>query len=976
MKKTSLPQSADKSVVSSRALAICIAFSLVYFSTFSQEKLIKDLNRNEYQFYNEYSNLVNADGAMYFISQGKELWKTVGTTTTRLRTARSMSDLLWTGSMLYFVGEDAGGGKELWKSDGTAAGTIRIKDIRPGSTGSNPHNLTDVYGTLYFGADNGTTGIELWKSNGTAAGTVLVKDINPGSASSNPTYLCNSVGMLMFSASEGKYGRELWKSDGTATGTVNILASVGREYADPQLITSNLNGWVYYTAWQSSTGRELWKSNGTVAGTMRVKDIRRGNINANIRSIVAMGTHMYFDADDGINGQALWKTNGKPTGTVMVKDLSEGSNEFGTITNMKMLNNNLYFNTYTAYDGHYYYRSDGTTAGTVFIRKANQYEDPRYTYLNGYVFFYTSSFPADGPYILILNRINADGTGLVSILDYIVPAYYSLEDEYTFSPELLAYNNTIVFPGLLKNDEAFKLLMTKGTPGDASVLYDTYKPTKSSEPSSFVKANGYDFFIAIGKSGDYTQLWRTDGTPMGTMLIKEFEDHISDIVITNIVASGNQVFITTQGFTNAKWQLWKSNGMASGTMLVKELTDQPLGLEFNSLISSGDGGVYFYAPTGALWKSNGVATGTVMLKDFFEVSQIAQSGTRAFAIVRTSAGGEEVWKTNGTAAGTVKIKTIRTGAGNHVQSNYSHASNEKLYYFIADDGAHGYELWRTDGTTAGTFMVSDIVQGDESRNFPDISSMAWLGDTLLFSAQSKLYITNGTNASTSVLSAEKNVDNFMPFDSKMIFTHRIKYYGPLELWVTDGTTAGTEYIRTLEDGSIDLNYTRINNFIYFTNNSNAVWRTDGDVCPTAEIDLNVTQVGPITSIGTKLIFGAYQKYYGKELYELETGGHDPDPCGSRIAAQSATMAEILTSANEELISYAPNPFKTNFNIQVNNAKGLPAQLAVYTITGVPVEQKEIATNLPHAIGERWSHGLYILKVTVEGKTSVKKIIKE
>ena len=43
-----------------------------------------------------------------------------------------------------------------------------------------PRNLTNVNGTLFFAADDGTNGCELWKSDGTAAGTVLVKDIRPG----------------------------------------------------------------------------------------------------------------------------------------------------------------------------------------------------------------------------------------------------------------------------------------------------------------------------------------------------------------------------------------------------------------------------------------------------------------------------------------------------------------------------------------------------------------------------------------------------------------------------------------------------------------------------------------------------------------------------------------------------------------------------------------------------------------------------
>jgi ELWxxDGT repeat protein len=115
------------------------------------------------------------------------------------------------GGMLYFSADDMVNGVELWKSDGTAAGTVMVKDICPGSTGSSSLKLTDVGGTLYFSANDGTNGFELWKSDGTEAGTVMVKDINPSDASSSPNYLINIDGTLYFQANDGVYGAELWK---------------------------------------------------------------------------------------------------------------------------------------------------------------------------------------------------------------------------------------------------------------------------------------------------------------------------------------------------------------------------------------------------------------------------------------------------------------------------------------------------------------------------------------------------------------------------------------------------------------------------------------------------------------------------------------------------------------------------------------------------------------------------------------------
>ncbi len=132
------------------------------------------------------------------IGFGYELWKSDGTEagTTMVKDivpgmrGSYPSWLTASGRTLYFTVYNEAYGEELWKSDGTEAGTVLVKDIWPGSdgtspNGSHPEYLVDVSGTLYFTAHDGVNGGELWKSDGTAAGTVMVKDIRPGSGGSS-----------------------------------------------------------------------------------------------------------------------------------------------------------------------------------------------------------------------------------------------------------------------------------------------------------------------------------------------------------------------------------------------------------------------------------------------------------------------------------------------------------------------------------------------------------------------------------------------------------------------------------------------------------------------------------------------------------------------------------------------------------------------------------------------------------------------
>ncbi len=179
------------------------------------------------------------------------------------------------GTTLYFLGTTPGEGEELWKSDGTEAGTVLVKDIRPGPSGS----LQPWYwstgtagGLFFFPADDGTTGLELWRTDGTPEGTGLVADLFPGPEGSDPYCLGEVGGRLVFGAKGGSRGRDVWATDGTGEGTVLLhdFPEPPEFYPSGVLGLGMLGGLLYFVATDPQDGTALWRTYGTPGGTALV----------------------------------------------------------------------------------------------------------------------------------------------------------------------------------------------------------------------------------------------------------------------------------------------------------------------------------------------------------------------------------------------------------------------------------------------------------------------------------------------------------------------------------------------------------------------------------------------------------------------------------------------------------------------------------------------------------------------------------
>jgi ELWxxDGT repeat protein len=109
---------------------------------------------------------------------GRELWRTNGTITARVLDiypgynfggAQDSTPQYFTalGDWLYFSANDATAGQELWRTNGTT--TTRVSDIYPGTNGSSPYGPTRLGSYIYFRASDGVED-KLWRVS--VAGTI------------------------------------------------------------------------------------------------------------------------------------------------------------------------------------------------------------------------------------------------------------------------------------------------------------------------------------------------------------------------------------------------------------------------------------------------------------------------------------------------------------------------------------------------------------------------------------------------------------------------------------------------------------------------------------------------------------------------------------------------------------------------------------------------------------------------------------
>lgn len=713
-----------------------------------------------------------ADQMFYFVPRGsgQGLWRTDGSEPVLVSNAiLQFEDPVAVNDTLFFMSVDAAHGEELWKTDGTNEGTQLVKDIHPGDEGSDIGHLTAFGNELLFFADNGTNGRELWISDGTDGGTRQVTELVPGEDGGRPRGLIPA-----------------WSVAGNAV--------------------------AYFSA-AGDFGSEIYRTDGTADGTFLLKDINPGVFGSDPFPVAMIGDQLLFNTF--VDGRQLWITDGTQEGTNPYERHQQGwgwmSDEVVPLNESTYLaagDSNGFLATSTADDGRDILAfDDGTPAGPQPIlgtegKYPSRLEGPRnFVQIAGHA-FYSANDGINGSELWKTDG-TFDGTSMVqNIAD---PGSFGSDPLYP-----VAIDRTVYFTaratGIANEFLGREIWRSDGTSAGTTMLKDIAPGPNEQDTvvdPNFTKLGDVVIFLARSDENNY-ELWRTDGSEEGTVLVRDIWDgaessfpDLDDREPRFTVFAGEAYFVANDGRGE---NLWKTDGTSDGTVLVHRVRrDGRPSIQF---ITAFEDAIYYAADDGVngreLWKTMGTPGDAQLVTRFTgnagaEPAYLTVLGERLFFVGKNDSGRFSLWSSDGTLEGTQPIANNALGTPENLT-----VMNDQLFFTVETSSNH--EIWVLDGASQETRFLLRLERRSEPLLLTAVEDRLFFFENI--DGQSlQLWSSDGSAVGTVPIEGATWERPFSLRDAwavggKLAFEAGTR--DELALWLSDGTPERTSPITGLQ----------------------------------------------------------------------------------------------------------------------------------------------------------------------------------
>ena len=667
----------------------------------------------------------------------------------------------------------------------------------------------------------------------------MIEDINrtPDPQSMNLMWAESAGRSVVFSAYSPKAGQELWAVGPRLKPRLLKDIQPGPLGSSPSLPMTMADA-VYFSADDGTHGEELWRSDGTTKGTRMVADLTPGPASTAPGTYHASAGHLFFSPIPKF-GQELWATDGTAAGTVLLNPPAgglEGPRRFEHFSSLCSIGDTTWFLTQSDVQNEIW-RSDGTFAGTQSIQVLDDdvgfISDMAAAGENLFLLTYHSTELEDYQELWVMN--NAGGAPAP-----VAPA--------ASSPRWVNVSPPITLGDRVILSVANSLWVSDGTSAGTRSLPMVHHGIERQSAGSLVTWQGHAYLFAQDEAGS-TELWRTDGTAAGTMLVRQGMS--SGGAWSMLPVGGTEGPHLALDVRQSEFEsiLWATDGSTAGT---RPLTSSaPIHLSYGSFSGFAGDHLFFIAAEDIdserrLWRTDGTAAGTRPYREksypstesaTLQAAPIPLGDGRVIFAPTVKDDEKELWVSNGTAKGTRPIWVPPASTANAGGILPRAALGGEVIFVVTT--TEGTQLWITDGSGGGTRMLRDFAAGD----FGYPAEFLTVGESTFFvtgnATRRFLWRTDGTVAGTTELPGA-NGESLIPvaqaiaeFQGRLYFLAGTANGNAKGLWESDGTPEGTKLVREIDglgiQGKLEM-FTKAGGRLYFTvvnGVDQVLWTSDG-----------------------------------------------------------------------------------------------------------------------------------------------------